>query len=103
MRRTAFKLSIVLASVLICSAYAQQNQNRSDGELHILPVGLGMFGKLAPKGFEASAIALWFSAGVIGNLLAGAVGTLWSGVSHAQFFTLRCVDQDAFHCYMRSR
>ena len=38
MRRTAFKFSIVLASLLICSAYAQQNQNRSDGELHILPV-----------------------------------------------------------------
>ena len=38
MRRTAFKFSIVLASILICSAYAQQNQNRGDGELHILPV-----------------------------------------------------------------
>jgi POT family proton-dependent oligopeptide transporter len=58
------------------------------GELHILPVGLGMFGKLAPKGFEASAIALWFSAGVFGNLLAGALGTQWSALSHPQFFTL---------------
>src|SRR3989475_12992216 len=38
MRRTAFKFSIVLASILICSAYAQQNPNRGDGELHILPV-----------------------------------------------------------------
>ncbi|HYR44475.1 MAG TPA: MBL fold metallo-hydrolase [Terriglobia bacterium] len=38
MRRTAFKFSIALAWLLMCSAYAQQNQNRSDGELHILPV-----------------------------------------------------------------
>jgi POT family proton-dependent oligopeptide transporter len=58
------------------------------GELHILPVGLGMFGRLAPKGFEASAIATWFFAGFVGNLAAGAVGSLWSVLSHAQFFTV---------------
>src|SRR2546427_11150148 len=37
MRRTAFKFSIVLILTSICAAYAQQS-NRSDGELHILPV-----------------------------------------------------------------
>jgi POT family proton-dependent oligopeptide transporter len=56
------------------------------GELFILPVGLGLFGRLAPKGFEATAIATWFFAGFAGNLLAGGLGTLWSDVSQPVFF-----------------
>ena len=34
------------------------------GELYILPIGLGLFGRLAPNGFTATTIALWFLAGV---------------------------------------
>lgn len=56
------------------------------GELHILPVGLGLFGRLAPAGFAATAIATWFFAGFAGNLLAGLFGTLWSRVEPALFF-----------------
>ena len=51
------------------------------GELFILPVGLGLFGRLAPKGFDATAIAVWFFAGFAGNLLAGWIGTPWSDLS----------------------
>ena len=46
------------------------------GELYILPIGLGLFGRLAPTGFAATTIALWFLAAFFGNLLAGAFGTL---------------------------
>ena len=70
---------VVLASFMILMTV---------GELYILPVGLGMFGKLAPKGFEATVIALWFFAAFAGNLAAGVIGTLWSQVSHAQFFAI---------------
>ena len=56
------------------------------GELYILPIGLGLFGRLAPAGFAATTIALWFLAAFFGNLLAGAFGTLWSSLSPAQFF-----------------
>jgi POT family proton-dependent oligopeptide transporter len=56
------------------------------GELYILPVGLGLFGHLAPEGLRATCIALWFFAGFFGNLLAGAVGTLWSRLPHGGFF-----------------
>ena len=56
------------------------------GELFILPVGLGLFGRLAPKGYEATAIATWFFAGFAGNLLAGGIGTLWSDLSTPTFF-----------------
>lgn len=58
------------------------------GELYILPVGLGLFGRMAPEGFRATSIATWFFAGFFGNLLAGALGTLWGQITHAWFFTL---------------
>jgi POT family proton-dependent oligopeptide transporter len=56
------------------------------GELFILPVGLGLFGRLAPHGLEATAIAVWFFAGFAGNLLAGGLGTLWSHLTSGAFF-----------------
>jgi POT family proton-dependent oligopeptide transporter len=58
------------------------------GELYILPVGLGLFGRLAPRGLTATVIAVWFSAGVLGNLFAGWLGTLWSPFSHGIFFSI---------------
>lgn len=58
------------------------------GELYILPVGLALFGRMAPEGFRATSIATWFFAGFFGNLLAGALGTLWSRFTHAWFFVL---------------
>jgi proton-dependent oligopeptide transporter, POT family len=58
------------------------------GELYILPIGLGLFGRLAPPRFSATTIASWFLAAFAGNLAAGALGTLWSGLSPAQFFAL---------------
>ena len=58
------------------------------GELYILPVGLALFGRLAPEGFRATSIATWFFAGFFGNLLAGALGTLWSVFDHGWFFVL---------------
>jgi proton-dependent oligopeptide transporter, POT family len=56
------------------------------GELYILPIGLGLFGRMAPEGFRATSIATWFFAGFFGNLLAGMLGTLWSSLTHAWFF-----------------
>ncbi len=56
------------------------------GELFILPVGLGLFGRLAPAHLTATAIAAWFMAAFFGNLLAGGVGALWSVMSPAAFF-----------------
>lgn len=58
------------------------------GELYILPVGLGLFGRMAPDGLRATCMAIWFFAGFFGNLLAGAVGTLWSRLPHGGFFML---------------
>ncbi len=57
-------------------------------ELFILPVGLGLFARLAPEGHAATTIAAWFFAAFGGNLLAGVLGTLWSEIGHATFFAL---------------
>ena len=56
------------------------------GELFILPVGLGLFARLAPERHRATTIAAWFFAAFGGNLLAGALGTWWSRIGHATFF-----------------
>ena len=56
------------------------------GELFILPIGLGVFARLAPAGHAATTIAAWYFASFGGNLLAGALGTLWSAMGHSAFF-----------------
>jgi POT family proton-dependent oligopeptide transporter len=58
------------------------------GELYILPVGLGLFGRLAPEGLSATTIATWFFAGFLGNLLAGWIGAFWSRMDRGLFFVV---------------
>ncbi|WP_332767721.1 peptide MFS transporter [Phenylobacterium sp.] len=58
------------------------------GELYILPVGMGLFGRLAPPRIAATTIAVWCLAIFAGNLAAGAVGVLWSRIPHGPFFLL---------------
>lgn len=58
------------------------------GELHTLPVGLSLFGRIAPRRLAATVIAAWFFAGAGGNLLAGALGMLWSEVQPSTFLGL---------------
>jgi POT family proton-dependent oligopeptide transporter len=61
------------------------------GELHILPTGLGLFARLAPKGLGATTLAAWFLAVFSGSLAAGALGALWTHMSHSIFFGLLAV------------
>lgn len=58
------------------------------GELFILPVGLGLFGRLAPPKYAATMIAAWFAASFFGNLAAGVLGTAWSGLTPPVFFVV---------------
>jgi len=61
------------------------------GELYILPVGLGLFARLAPGGFGSTTIAAWFLASFAGNLLSGVVGTWWEALGAGGFFSLMAV------------
>lgn len=58
------------------------------GELYILPTGLGLFARLAPKGFGATTVAAWYLATFAGSIAAGLVGALWSRMDHAAYFLL---------------
>ncbi|OHE82423.1 MAG: peptide ABC transporter [Lysobacterales bacterium GWF1_69_6] len=58
------------------------------GELFILPVGLGLFARLAPDRHRATTVAAWFFAAFGGNLLAGVLGMAWTPMGPAGFFTL---------------
>ena len=55
-------------------------------ELFIIPVGLGLFARLAPDGMKSITMAGWFFASFAGNLVAGGLGYFWSRMSHAAFF-----------------
>jgi POT family proton-dependent oligopeptide transporter len=104
LQRMAFGAAVVGLSYVLLAAVAAWSEARGVraswlwlvgwfvlmtlGELYILPVGLGLFGHLAPEGFGATCIALWFFAGFFGNLLAGALGMLWSLLPHGGFFLL---------------
>ncbi len=93
---------ILCASYLLLAAVAYQAAGRgvaahwlwlviffvvyTVGELFILPVGLGLFGRMAPRGHAATTIASWFLAAFAGNFAAGALGTLWGIFSPPLFF-----------------
>ncbi len=55
-------------------------------ELHVLPIGLGLYSRLAPPRFAASVVAGWFLTIFAGNFAAGQIGRLWSQISPALFF-----------------
>jgi proton-dependent oligopeptide transporter, POT family len=58
------------------------------GELYILPVALGLFGRLAPEGAKASVIACYFMAAFFGNMLGGYIGTYWQKMTTSSYFML---------------
>ncbi len=60
----------------------------TSGELFILPIGLGLFARLAPAGHGATTIAAWFFATFGGSLLAGVLGTYWTALGPSSFFVL---------------
>jgi POT family proton-dependent oligopeptide transporter len=58
------------------------------GELFILPTGLGLFARLAPRRLGATTVASWFLGIFAGSLAAGLVGSFWNDMSHPAFFAL---------------
>lgn len=57
-------------------------------ELYLLPICLGLFTQLAPGGFAATSVALWFATGFGGNLIAGFTGLFWERIQHSVYFLL---------------
>ncbi|MCW6531035.1 peptide MFS transporter [Sphingomonas sp. MMSM20] len=61
------------------------------GELFVLPIGLGLFARLAPPKLGATTVAAWYLAIFSGSLFAGLVGGLWSLLDRSSYFTLLAV------------
>jgi POT family proton-dependent oligopeptide transporter len=71
------------------------------GELYVLPTGLGLFARLAPRGFGATTVAAWYLATFAGSLAAGLVGALWGGMGHAAYFLLLAAIATTAACLLR--
>ena len=100
-RRMATGAAIVAGAYLLLAAVAATSAGRAEwywlvlffviytlGELFVLPAGLGLFARLAPRGLGATTVAAWFLTIFSGSLFAGVVGTLWGRMGHASYFVL---------------
>jgi proton-dependent oligopeptide transporter, POT family len=58
------------------------------GELYLSPIGLSLVSKVAPTRMLSLMMGLWLATSFIGNLIAGWLGGLWSGMDSATFFLM---------------
>jgi len=58
------------------------------GELYLSPVSLSLVSKTAPVRMLSLTMALWLTTTFVGNLLAGWLGSFWSGMEKASFFAI---------------
>lgn len=58
------------------------------GELHVLPIGLSLFGTLAPLTIASVIMGSWYIAKFLGSLIAGIMGTIWQTIPHELFFMI---------------
>ena len=55
-------------------------------ELHVSPVALSLFSRVAPTAAASAMMGVWFLSGVIGNYLAGVIGSYWERLPKAFFW-----------------
>lgn len=60
----------------------------SVAELLLSPLGLSLLTRLSPPRRTSQSVGLWFASTAVGNLLAGALGFLWSRWPHHRYFVL---------------
>jgi proton-dependent oligopeptide transporter, POT family len=58
------------------------------GELYFSPVGLSLYAKAAPPQISGFMMAVFLATSSPGNLLAGILGTYWSGMDKTRFFLM---------------
>jgi POT family proton-dependent oligopeptide transporter len=57
-------------------------------EIHVLPIGLALFGRLSPAAHASFIIGIWYSAKFVASIAAGAFGTLWTTLTPTAFFAV---------------
>ncbi len=58
------------------------------GELYLSPIGLSLVSKVAPARMVSMLMGLWLATSFAGNLLAGWLGSFWSGMDKGMFFLM---------------
>ena len=58
------------------------------GELYISPIGLSLVTKVAPVRMLSMLMGVWLATSFTGNLLAGWLGSFWSGMPKGNFFLM---------------
>ena len=58
------------------------------GELYISPIGLSLVSKLAPTHMVSMLMGVWLATSFVGNVLAGWLGSFWSGMDKITFFLM---------------
>ncbi|MDC7785556.1 peptide MFS transporter [Rhodoplanes sp. TEM] len=58
------------------------------GELYLSPVGFSLVSAVAPLRHVSLLMAVWLGTSFTGNLLGGALGSLWSGMDKTAFFLM---------------
>jgi POT family proton-dependent oligopeptide transporter len=100
-RKMAFGcLCVTLANVLMAGAAWSTTGKASPlwlvgyfglatlGELHVAPIGLALISRRAPAHALSMLMGVWFAATLPGEILAGFLGGLWSGMEKPKFFVI---------------
>jgi POT family proton-dependent oligopeptide transporter len=58
------------------------------GELYLSPIGLSLVSKVAPARMVSMLMGLWLATSFAGNLIAGWLGSFWSGMDKTTFFLM---------------
>jgi POT family proton-dependent oligopeptide transporter len=57
-------------------------------ELYLSPTGLSLVTKVAPASILSLMMGLWLATSFVGNLMAGWLGSFWSGMDRPEFFVM---------------
>jgi POT family proton-dependent oligopeptide transporter len=57
-------------------------------ELYLSPIGLSLVSKIAPAKIISMMMGIWLATSFTGNLVAGWLGSFWSGMDKAAFFLM---------------
>jgi proton-dependent oligopeptide transporter, POT family len=58
------------------------------GELYLSPIGLSLVSKVAPARMVSMLMGFWLATSFTGNLIAGWLGSFWSGMDKSVFFLM---------------
>jgi len=58
------------------------------GELYLSPIGLSLVSKIAPVRMVSMLMGVWLGTSFAGNLIAGWLGSFWSGMDKMMFFLM---------------